>query len=72
MSDSKIAKDLIRPDDGTGKATTEMKIENLALSRCVAHLIKPKARTTSHPSLIFLALATTWWIVNYYFALSDK
>lgn len=46
MSDSKIAKDLIRPDDGTGKnpkgkrqATAEMKIENLALLRCVTHLL---------------------------------
>lgn len=47
MSDSKIAKDLIRPDDGIVKKAKErkshngdenMKIENLALLRCVTFM----------------------------------
>lgn len=65
MSDSKIAKDLIRPDDGTveekaqrrpEKATAEMKIENLALLRCVTHLLKPPL----HPQLSKWSARSFW------------
>lgn len=58
-----------RGDDD--EATTEMKIENLALLRCVTHLLNRRPEWINGCSYI-LGLDSKAELVSYYFVQSDK
>lgn len=79
MSDSKIAKDLIRPDDGTrkeaAKATSGDENREFSTFKMCRTFIKPLSPATLPPKRIngcSFIFGLGYGTVNYYFALSDK